>query len=165
VLAAGTMASAGAAEEPAPRPVGAVFIGVDTVKAVQLTTKKKIKSGAIEDPKIARFEKDSKDATIARITGIAPGFTLLELIDENDSHEVFEVMVETNLEYVRRLVARRVPGSNVTIDAAGPGGVLVSGYVDSPESVHIIMETVKLAVGGAQVVNNMRVIGVQQVQV
>jgi len=164
VLFAGTVSWVGGQEPARPeRPMGAIFIGIDTVKAVQLSTKKKIKSGTIERPSIARFERDPKDATLARVTGVQAGLTRLELLDEDDVREIYELIVEPDLEYVRRLVNRKVPGSNVTIDAAGPGGVLVSGYVDSPENVHIIVELVKKALGG-EVINNMRVIGVQQVQ-
>src|ERR1051326_1829054 len=154
------------AGQDAPRPervMGSLFIGIDTTRPIQLSTKKKIKSASIERPSIARLE-DSKEANIARITGVQAGLTYLELVDPDDNREFYQIIVEPDLEYIRHLVQTRVPGSSVTIDSAGQLGMLVSGTVDSPEVVQTIIDTVQLAVPGGKVVNNMRVIGVQQVQ-
>src|SRR5437667_168977 len=73
-LLSGTISWVGG-EEPArsERPIGAIFIGIDTTKTIQLTTKKKIKSGMIERPSVARFDRDPKDATLARVTGVQAG--------------------------------------------------------------------------------------------
>jgi pilus assembly protein CpaC len=166
VLAAGLFAvSLTAQDQPQKddRAKGAIFVGVDTTKTVSMSTKKKIKSGTIDRPSIASFERDPADATIARIKGSQVGLTYLELVDENENKEIFQIIVEPDLEYVRNLVKTKVPGSNVEISAVGAGSVYVSGFVDSPESVTLIIDLVQRGLG-AQVINGMRVIGVQQVQ-
>jgi len=161
------------AQPPGPRP--AIVLSVNSSVTRQIVTKKKIKEIAIDNPRIARVSVlPSLDSVV--IVGQDFGSATVTLTDEDDKKDEFEVVVSRfDIDALKRLIRNVAPTSNVSIEGAG-NGLVLTGTVDRAEEVAMIETAVRTAAsqgtgGGAQgsrglvqIINAVRVGGVQQVQ-
>ena len=110
---------------------------------------------------------DPNDPTKLLLTGKTGGLTQLTVARKDKVSLKFDVLVEPDLEQLRKLIRRTVPTANVEV-ASGIGNVIIlSGYVTSPQDANTIERLANSAVGGSanNIINALQVGGVQQVQI
>jgi pilus assembly protein CpaC len=171
VLSARSPAGAAPAEDqPAPPPRAAIPITVPLGSTKTLDMKgKEIQTVNNEFESVAEV-RPGTDLTHIRVTGRAVGQTKITLTaaDKEKTTEVYIVTVEFDVEYLRSVVARTVPTSNIVITAVGGGGtggsVVLNGDAGPAENVNVILRIVESMVGPTRVINAMRINGVMQVQ-
>jgi pilus assembly protein CpaC len=100
------------------------------------------------------------------VTGREAGTTRVTLIAEDKTEEVYDILVQFDVEYLRILLQRAVPTANLTLLPAANGVIVVSGTVNRAEDIDIIMRTAQSVAGAGadRIVNAMRLGGVIQVQ-
>ncbi|MBI1916512.1 MAG: pilus assembly protein N-terminal domain-containing protein [Planctomycetes bacterium] len=151
--------------QPAAEPAPGVVVPVNGSEIRQMSTKKRIKSVAIGDPRFVRVVGAPADNTSVYIVGLAPGISTVTLTDENDKAERFEVVVVAfDIRQLQAVLRRAVPTANVTALPAGVAGVILTGTVDRAEDVPAVLQATQSVVGGLQIINFLRVGNSQQVQ-
>jgi pilus assembly protein CpaC len=145
-----------------PRP-SAVIVAIGGTVRLQMKNKRAIKTVVNPKENVVSIRAVAGDPTTILITGQQPDVTTIELTDVNDVKETYEVIVQLDVEYLRTLLRRTVPTANVTPIPSSNNAVILTGTVTRAEDVSIIM-SVAQSIGGIQVINGMRVGGVQQVQ-
>jgi pilus assembly protein CpaC len=157
----GPLAAARAQEQ---RPT-VVFAMLNETKTLQMSQNQIIAEFKSDDPRVARVERIPNELRkIQVIAGNQPGSTMVTLKDDKGKVEQFQLIVETNIEYLRRVLREVFPTSNLIVTGAGPN-VILSGNVARAVDVDAIMRTAASIVGDpGRVVNNMTVGGVMQVQ-
>lgn len=136
-----------------------------------------------ENPKIVRVNAFPNDPRKVKITGITPGrskivFTGYTDKDMKDLHdETFDIEVTSDEDEFRveqrkkflELIRQTAPLANIDVVVAGPTGantIFITGNVQSHETVQQVLETARAIFGQTvNIVNGMRVGGVQQVEV
>ena len=103
------------------------------------------------------------DPTTLEFTGRVPGLAKVKAIDIKGNTEVFEVLVQTNMEYLKFMLKRVVPSANIEPIPSANGVVILKGTVVKQEDVPIAIATAQSVVGTG-VVSALRVGGVTQVQ-
>ncbi len=141
----------------------AVIVGIGTTVRLQMKSKKPIKT--VNNPKdnVISIRTVAGDPTTILITGQTPDVTNIELTDVDDRKETYEVIVQLDVEYLRTQLRRVVPTANVVPIPSSNNAVVLAGTVSRAEDVNIILQLAQ-SIGGIQVINAMRVGGVQQVQ-
>jgi pilus assembly protein CpaC len=143
-----------------------IVVTVNGSEVRQLSTKKRIKTVAISDPRFVRVVGAPADNTSVYIVGLAPGIATVTLTDENDKAERFEVVVVAfDIQQLRAVLRRAAPSANVTPLPAGNSAVMLAGTVDRAEDVPVVLQAAQSVVGGLQLINALRVGNSQQVQV
>ncbi len=82
--------------------------------------------------------------------------------DADGVKEYREVSVQADIEYLTAQIRRAVPLSNINVIPNGTKGVIITGDVHRAEDIAVILAIGQS--GGFQVINGMRLNGVQQVQ-
>src|SRR5205807_316011 len=75
-----------------------------------------------------------------------------------------DVIVQLDVAFLRKILQDTVPSANITPIPVGTGSIILSGTVTKTEDIPIVMSVAQSVTGGIQLVNAMRVGGVQQVQ-
>ncbi|MCI0643058.1 MAG: pilus assembly protein N-terminal domain-containing protein, partial [Gemmataceae bacterium] len=157
-------------EGPAAEDV-VLVVPIGTTKTVQMSSKEVISVVSNENPKVARVQTIIENPRAVLITGLTPGTTRVTLTDAKKRSESFEVRVPSGeaenreqkrkelLEYIRKAV----PTAAVEVLPAPGDTTILSGTVSNAESVTVIMDLARSIFGG-NVVNALRIGGVQQVQ-
>lgn len=152
----------------AQAPKAPLIIPINGTVKVQMSTKKPIKTfdNPKDSPVSIRTLQD--DPSTVLVTGVLPDATRFELTDEDGQKESFDVIVQNDLQYLRTQLKRVLPTANLDLIPASNNSVIVAGTVTKAEDVDIIMRTAQsLGAGQAQqiqIINALRVGGVQQVQ-
>ncbi|HEY1861562.1 MAG TPA: BON domain-containing protein [Gemmataceae bacterium] len=141
----------------------ALIIAINGTQAIQMSTKKKIKSATNSRDIVARIQEVPGDPTKILITGLDAGVSHLVLTDEDGKVEELDVVVQTDVEFLRTQIKRTVPTANVEPIPVSSNTIILKGTVNSPEDIDAIMAIAR-GIGGNQIYNQMRVAGVQQVQ-
>jgi pilus assembly protein CpaC len=149
----------GVAQETAPR---SVIVPVNGTKSVPLAGKALVSRIQVENPAVVRANPTS-DARGVLFTGLAPGRTLVSVFDTEGGKQVFEVLVQLDVEYLRLMLRRVMPTAVVEPIPSG-NTVILSGTVAKAEDVPVILAAAQSIAGGTGVVNALHVGGVQQVQ-
>ncbi len=133
-----------------------------------------------ENPKICRVQAIFNDPRHILVTGISPGTSKITLTGYTDANmkdrrdEVIEIRVPSDDEPVREQLRKdflelvRKTAPTATIDAiVGPNNaIFLTGNVLTADSVQAVLESARAIFGpGANVINGMRIGGVQQVEV
>jgi pilus assembly protein CpaC len=144
---------------PEPRPV--VVLLNSTVR-LQMSSKKPIRT--VTNPKegVLSIRTVERDPTTVVLVGTAPGITRLELEDNDGVKEVREVVVHADVEYLTCQVRRAVPLSQISVVPNGANSVILTGYVHRAEDSSVALAVAQSL--GFQVINALRLNGVQQVQ-
>jgi len=177
-----------AAQEKLPLPVGefssrSEVLGINQTKRIGMMSKAPIVDIQNENPKVVRIDKVEKDPTTVYVTGLTFGTARLVFTDANKKVETVLIRVD-DLEQRRQdlsdLIRKIAPTANLQVDAttaAGPITVILTGNISDIDTAQRVMEaaraifTIRLQVDANKemivppnVVNGMRIVGVQQVQ-
>jgi pilus assembly protein CpaC len=160
LCAAAGVGRAGAQEVVAP--TRGVTVPINGTKTIPLLSKKLITRIQVENPAVVRANP-SADARAVMLTGLVAGRTMVTVTDVDNGKEAFEVVVQSDTDYLRYMLRKAVPTANVEPIPSANNTYILTGTVAKAEDVPIIMATAQSVVG-AGVVNAMRVGGVMQVQ-
>jgi pilus assembly protein CpaC len=165
-LAALAGARRAAAQEPVPPPTPnpSVIIPLNGTVPVQMSTKKLIKNVEEDTPgAVIGFQILKKDPSTVLITGRSPGIAVVTLTDADGRKEVFEFVVQTDVQYLKFVLKKAVPTASIEPIASANNTFILTGTVQRSEDVQIVIDTVRSVVGN-RVINALRVGGVMQVQ-
>jgi pilus assembly protein CpaC len=123
----------------------------------------------VSNDAVLNIQLDPTDPTQKKLLlrGRAAGASTITIVQKDLPPLKFEVIVQADLAYLRNLIKRTVPTSNVDVQPGYGNVVILSGYVTSPQDADIIARLANSVVGGtaANVINAIQVGGVQQVQI
>jgi pilus assembly protein CpaC len=158
-----------AGSRAAAQETGTYRVDVPVGSAVPLQTSDKqfIKSARSENPTVASVTIKVDDPRTVLIKGERAGFTRVTLIDRDNKSETYEVYVGKTGDQLRTeflsLVRRGVPTAVVDVIPSG-ATVILTGSVAHAADIQVIMEIARGLFPGANIINGMRIGGVQQVQ-
>ena len=141
-----------------------LIVGVGITQRLQMRDKKRIRTVVNTRENVAQISPVEGDPTTVQITGREPGTTRLTLTAVDGSEEVYDVLVQIDVEYLRIILQRAVPTASIQLLPAAGGLLIIQGTVNHAEDIDIIMRAAQGVVAGDRVVNAMRVGGVQQVE-
>ncbi len=166
---------------PAPTtgPLPTIMVTINGSDFRAMPTDKRIKEINVRNENIATVSV-LPDLKTAVIVGRALGQTTVTLTDEDKKTDTFSVVVVLyNPELLKQVIAQVAPTGNIKIQPA-QNGVVLSGTVDRAEEIPLIENAVRSVTGGfagaggggggvggrggIQIINAIRVGGVQQVQ-
>jgi pilus assembly protein CpaC len=154
------------AAPPAERPVVstlAVPIGVS--QTLQMGTKKPITAVRLNVEGVVRAAPNAVDTSSIILTGLSAGTARLFLKDVDGQEEVYDVVVQLDVTYLKRIIAEAAPSANVDVKPVLNRSIILTGWVAKAEDVDTIVRITQTVVGNnVSVVNAMQVGGVQQVQ-
>ncbi|MFL5340024.1 MAG: type II and III secretion system protein family protein [Gemmataceae bacterium] len=174
LLAAGGTA---AAQEPVPAPKAdppppvvasrprAVLVPIGGSQQLGMASGKAIANVFLSGEGVIRVAP-SPDNKFVVIQGLAAGTVRLELTDVDNGKEVYEVTVQLDVAYLKSILRQSIQAANVDVIATPNRTVILTGWVAKPEDVGPIIQITQSILGASamQVINAMRVGGVQQVQ-
>lgn len=144
---------------PEPRPL---VVLLNSTHRLQMANRKPIKTVINPKEGILTIRSVERDPTMVVLQGTAPGITRLELEDADGGRECREVIVQADVEYLHCQLRKAVPLSNINAIPNGTNSVILTGFVQRAEDI-TVAQSVASSVG-FQVINGLRVNGVQQVQ-
>ena len=150
------------AQEPTPPSANALIVPINGTVKLQMSKKQKIKTVTNPKENAIALRTLAGDPTTILVIGQQPDVTRIELEDVDGNKEVYEVIVQADIEYLRTQLRRAVPTANVTTIPVSSNTVILSGTVTRAEDVSIIRGLVQSV--GFRYIDGMRVGGVQQVQ-
>jgi pilus assembly protein CpaC len=179
-LAALLLMTGGTAKAQPPQPtvdrIPPIIVPVGGAVRLQMKTKKPIKQVFNDKPNILSVDPDAVNPNYLVLRGIDQGTSRIELTDIDGAKEIYDVVVQADLDLLRSIVRRAVPTSNVDFIPFGKG-VVVTGTVAQPADASTIMMIAARMFPAAanpngtaysnqqaNVVNAMTVGGVNQVQ-
>ncbi|HZY86438.1 MAG TPA: hypothetical protein VFE78_16510 [Gemmataceae bacterium] len=154
-------AAAWAQDAPPPRP-RALIVPINGTVRLQMATKKPIKTVTNPKDSAINIRTVVGDPTTVLIIGQQPDVTRIELEDVDGKKEVYEVIVQADIEYLRSQLRRGVPTANLEPIPTGNNAIILTGTLARAEDAPIAQAIAQSV--GFTVVNAMRVGGVQQVQ-
>jgi pilus assembly protein CpaC len=140
-------------------------IGIGQKLTLRSANGKDIKSVVVSRGDIIDVAQVAPDQpTVVQITGKALGSARVTLVTEppEDERNTVIVNVIPDLSHIQAIVDRQFPMARVTLALSGTGAILASGHMDVAEDVAALISF--LQGYGFRVVNNIKVGGVQQVQ-
>lgn len=150
-----------------PRYSGApqVLVPLGSQVRFQMSSRKDIEK--IYNPKQSSLQitvrPETKDATTVYLTGVTPDVVRVEFVDVDGVKELYDFVVQLDVEFLKLQLRRAVQTANLQVVPTGANTVLITGTVSQPQDVELITR-VATSVGNIQVINGVRVGGVQQVQ-
>jgi pilus assembly protein CpaC len=159
------------AQPPAPPapPTAArgagLIVPIGTSKPIQMSTKRNIARVDNPKPNVVRVQAVVDDPKSVLVTGLEAGVTQITLTDDGGARETIEVLVQSDVEYLRSVLRTAAPTANIQPLPAANGAILLTGTVAHAEDVDGIVRAAIAVVGAPdRVINMMRVGGVMQVQ-
>ncbi len=140
-----------------------VIVPLNQTVRLQMATKKEISRVVSSKEGVVAFRTIPGDPFTIVLIGQTPDIIKLDLFDADGKKETYEVIVQLDVEYLRTQLRRAVPTANIVPIPFSGNGVMLTGNVARAEDVDVIMRVAQ-AVGGLQIINALRVGGVQQVQ-
>ena len=126
-----------------------------------LTLDQKIPQAQVNDPNI--LDLIPLSPTEVQISAKAPGITEVNLWDENKQVYTIDVIVYADARELEMILEQQFPEAALTVKAIGTR-VLISGYVDNPDSIDIILRIAEAYYPDENsVLTNIQVGGVHQV--
>ena len=143
-------------------PGSALIVPINGTVRLQMASKKPITK--VENPKdqVLSIRSVVGDPTTVLVTGQTPDVTTIKLTDVDGREETYQVIVQLDIEYLRTQLRRAVPTANITPIPSSNNAVILAGTVDKVEDVQVVLQVAQSV--GVQVINALRVGGVQQVQ-
>jgi pilus assembly protein CpaC len=144
---------------PESRPV---VVLLNSTTRLSMASRKPIKT--ITNPKegLLTIRTVERDPTVVVLVGTAPGITRLELEDADGFKEYRDVVVQADVEYLASQLRKALPLSNINVIPNGITSVILAGYVQRAEDT-AVAQAISQSLG-FQVINSLRLNGVQQVQ-
>jgi pilus assembly protein CpaC len=163
VLVSGLMlANLAAAQDGPPPPT--LIVTINGTKKLQMTAKQLIVRVENQDPNIARVSPLQDDPTSVLVTGLMAGTTRVVLTDKEKKSEAFDIIVQLDVAFLRKILQETVPSANITPLPVGTGAIILAGTVTKPEDIPIALSVAQSVAGNVLLTNALRVGGVQQVE-
>jgi pilus assembly protein CpaC len=140
----------------------AVLVPLNGTLRLQMSTKRPISRVVNPKENALTIRTIVGDPTTVLLVGQQPDVTQVEVTDVDGRKETYEVIVQADIEYLRTQLRRAVPTANVNPIPTSNNTVILSGTVTRAEDINVIQSVVQSV--GFQSVNNLRVGGVQHVQ-
>ena len=138
-----------------------ITMGVGTTQTY--FSKFKIVEANNDSPKVLLIKAIPGKADQVIFEAVAPGRARVRISDEKKNVDFIEVVVISDrVKELRELIARTLPTAAVTVNSTDAGTIVLSGFVLTSDDARALTQ-LSMAIGG-QVVNNVRIGGVQQVQ-
>ncbi|MCI0463178.1 MAG: hypothetical protein L0Z62_40040, partial [Gemmataceae bacterium] len=161
------LAGTASAQEQPPPPGAAtpVVVPLNGTVSLQMSTKKLIATVDEEDKgaKIVGLQILKRDPTTVLVTGLSPGIARIALTDVDKNKESFEIIVQTDVQYLKYILRRAVPAASVDVIPSANNVFILTGHVQRSEDVQIVVDAARSVVGD-RIINALRVGGVMQVQ-
>jgi pilus assembly protein CpaC len=143
-----------------PDKAGAVTVTIGGQVRFQMRTKKPIREAFNENDRVVQVLADATDPSVLIFVGRAAGTSRLELTDKDGAKESYLVVVQRDVEMLRKLIRETIPTALVQVTPIGDSGtgLVVSGYVSAEEDKDKIRQLAE-AVGLRVVVNTVTVGG------
>jgi pilus assembly protein CpaC len=140
----------------------AIYVPTGGTIPLQMKSKKPIKR--VENPRdsVLAIRTVFGDPTKILLTGQQSDVTRITLEDETGTKETYDVIVQRDVENLRTQLHRAAPTASIVPTPISDNTVILNGTVINPEDVDVLTNVAKSL--GFQVINAMRVGGVQQVQ-
>jgi pilus assembly protein CpaC len=151
------------AQIPAPTSTP-LIVPTGSKTRLQMTTKKAIKLVNNTKDNVLGIKKVEGDPTSIELTGQDAGITHLELTDVDGKMESYDVIVQVDVEFLRIQLRRMVPTGNIDPIPISNNIVILRGTVNHIEDIARASGAAATALPGVQIVTDLRVAGVQQVQ-
>lgn len=169
------------ADAPPPGPrTATVAVAVGGTQRLQMTAGRdgvhpRIKTVVNDKDAVVNVAPLEGDPTSVLLTGRQPGtahIALTSVAEVNpptpETTETVEILVELDVELLRRLIRQAVPTAMVSVLPGAGNSIILAGTVAHAEDVPVIMNIARTitaaGTGEANVINAMRVGGVMQVQ-
>lgn len=116
---------------------------------------------------VLQVRLDPMNPKMLLLTGRNPGLAQLTIVVKDQPKQVFDVVVQPDLELLRNLIRRTVPTANIEITPGIGNVIILSGYVTTPQDADIVSRLANSAVGGnnQNIINAVQVGGVQHVEI
>jgi pilus assembly protein CpaC len=164
ILVISAYLGAGASRALAQDKVTVVGVPINGSQILEMSKQQRIKDVDNKDQNVARVNLIPGDTRrVMIVAGGGAGITRLVLTDFDGAKETFDIVVEFNTEYLRRVLSQVVPSANVKLVQGTGNTLIVSGTVSKAEDIEVIMKTAEGAVG-KNVVNNLIMAGPPMVQ-
>ncbi len=145
------------------KPTGTLIVPLGGTKELQMTTKKPIKDAKTNMQGPLAIQPFAGDPTRILLSGVQVGQVQLTLIDIDNKTEIYIVIIQIDIEYLKTQLRIAAPTATVVPQAAG-NSIILNGHVKHAEDVDTILKVVQ-CLPNVCVINHMTVGGVQQVQV
>ena len=136
---------------------------VGTTQIYMMQTKADLKRVENPNSKVLDVRPVPKSPNEVQLVAVAPGRTRVAFTDVKDRVELLDVIVISDrVKEIRELIARSVPTASINVNSTDSGAsIILSGTVLTVDDLRTIQQLAQ-AVGG-NIVNNVRIGGVQQV--
>jgi pilus assembly protein CpaC len=161
------LAPAVPAQEPAkPPPLsGTLIVPIGGTQRLQMSKKQVISKAINRNEAVLRVSPVYGDPTTVLLSGLDPGVAVVTLIDEKNLEENYQVIVQLDVEYLRTLLKRAVPTSNIDPVPGANNTIVLNGTVARAEDIEVALRVAQsLVLGPDRVINHLQVGGVQEVQ-
>ncbi|VTS08166.1 type II and III secretion system protein family protein [Tuwongella immobilis] len=162
------------AAAPAPRPAamaktdrtGAIIVPQQGSIRLQMKTQALIRDVFNERENVVTVLPDATNPAAVVIFGRQIGLSRITLTDTKGVSETYEVVVQPDIELLRKLLQQSVPTANVQVIPGLGNTVILTGNVAHTNDVDVITRVAGSVLGGGQgsIINAMTVGGVAQVQ-
>ncbi len=160
----GFAGAAGAQEVvPGPQSPRQIVVPRGGTISIQMGSRKPISAVDLDVPGIVRAVVAPADIKTVLITGETPGLARLTLTDKDGGKEAYELIVQTDVEYLKFVLRRAVPTANIDPVPSANNAFVLTGTVQRAEDVAIVLATAQSIIGN-NIINALRVGGVMQVQ-
>jgi pilus assembly protein CpaC len=179
LLAVGSASAQERVQPPTPAPGDAgvrpnvIIVPIGGTRPLQMKGKKIITRADNINERVleVRSVRDQPDTLL--LLGKDAGTTRLTLIAQDGTTEVFEIIVQLDIDYLKSILQRAVPTANINLIPIHSSTVIISGTVNHVEDIQTVLATASAVLGGGagpagagsdRVINRLTVAGVQQVQ-
>ena len=179
LLAVGGATAQERVQPPTPAPTDAgvrpstLIVPIGGTRPLQMKGRKIITRAENVNERVleVRSVRDQPDTLL--LLGKDAGTTRLTLTAQDGTTEIFEVIVQLDVEYLKSILQRAVPTANIQLIPIHSSTVIISGTVNHAEDIPAILATANAVLGGGagpagpgsdRVINRLTVAGVQQVQ-
>jgi pilus assembly protein CpaC len=163
LLASLPQTAARAQAPPATPSASALIVPINGTVKLQMSTKKRIANILNSRDTVARTQPVIGEPQSILVTGLEAGVTHLTLTDEDKKVEELDVVVQQDVEFLKTMIRRAVPTANVEPIPISGNTIVLRGTVAHAEDMDTILGIAR-GVAGNQIVNQIKVAGVQQVQ-
>jgi pilus assembly protein CpaC len=162
-----------AVDEPLRTATGAIIVPIGVSQNLPMASKKPVSSVQLDKDGIVRAAPNAVDRTLIVLTGLSAGTVRITLTDVDGKKEMYDVIVQLDVTYIKRILAEAVPTANIDIKPVLNRTVILTGWVAKADDVDVIMKVANTILGsgtgsssssGTNVINAMTVGGVRQVQ-
>jgi pilus assembly protein CpaC len=148
-----------------PQMTGTLIVAIGGTQRLQMSKKQVIAKAINRNEAVLRVSPVYGDPTTILLNGLEPGVAVVTLIDEAGKEENFQVIVQLDVEYLRSLLKRAVPTSNIDPIPGANNTIVLRGSVARAEDIEVALRVAQSVVlGPDRVINGLRVDGVQEVQ-